>query len=116
MTSRSVPRVEWFQFFDEFTRRHRNAPATVMVFGEGRGIRSETRTLPLNGIMTDRSAKTLSIGLGGPDSDSADHDVEHPVRVWIEMMDGGEEVALAIESESGVQTVVEVASGRTAGT
>ena len=86
-----------------------------MVFGAAEGRNSETLELPLNGIMTDRLSKTLSIGLGGPQSEIADHAVEQPVRVWIEITDGGDEVALAIESETGLQTVVEVASARTPG-
>jgi hypothetical protein len=112
MANRSVPRAEWHRFFDEFTRRHREAPVSVTVVGENLGAQHEARKLPLNGIVADRFGKELSIALGGTHGSNIDHPVDRPMRVWVELDRDGKEIAVEIESEGGIQTIVELFDAR----
>lgn len=107
MINRHVPRAEWFRFFQGFTQRHRDTPVSVTVAGEQIGVHREARRLPFGGIVADRLGTELSIVLGGPDGPNVDHPVEEPVRVWVEMEDAGDEIALEIESQNGMRTIVE---------
>jgi hypothetical protein len=108
MMNRNVPRAEWYRFFDDFTRRHREALVNVTVVGEKLGAQHEARELPLNGIVADRFGKALSIALGGANGPNIDHPIDRPVRVWVEMDESGEEIAIEIESENGTQTILEL--------
>jgi Family of unknown function (DUF5335) len=108
MTNRSVPRAEWYRFFEDFTRRHREALVNVTVVGEKLGAQHEARELPLNGIVADRFGKQVSIALGGATGSNIDHPIERPVRVWVEMDESGTEIAVEIESENGLQTILEL--------
>lgn len=109
MANRSVPRAEWHRFFDEFTRRHREASVSVTVVGEKLGAQHEARRLPLNGIVADRFGKEISIALGGPEGSNIDHPVDRPMRVWVELDGDGNEIAVEIESDGGIQTILELA-------
>lgn len=108
MTNRNVPRAEWYRFFEDFTRRHREALVNVTVVGEKLGAQHEARELPLNGIVADRFGKHLSIALGNAAGSNIDHPIDRPVRVWVEMDQNGNEIALEIESETGLQTILEL--------
>jgi hypothetical protein len=110
MINRSVPYRDWFEFFGGFTRRHRGEPVTVTVAGEAIGVHREARHLPLGGIVADRNCESLSILIGGPTGGSVGHPIEDPVWVWLELDDAGNEVALEIESQDGLRTIVELAA------
>jgi Family of unknown function (DUF5335) len=114
MKNRSVPRAEWYRFFDDFSRRHREELVDVTVFGNQLGAQHEARQLPLNGIVADRFGKELSIVLGGAEGANVDHPVDRPVRVWVEEDERGDEVAVAIESENEVRTILELSAGSAA--
>lgn len=109
MANRSVPRAEWYRFFDDFTRRHHEASVSVTVVGERLGAQHEARALPLNGIVADRFGTKISIVLGGAQGSNIDHPVDRPARVWVELDGDGKEIAVEIEAENGVQTIVELA-------
>jgi hypothetical protein len=111
MKNRNVPRSEWYRFFEDFTRRHREVLVDVLVISEKLGAQHEARQLPLNGIVADRFGGAISIVLGGPEGANVDHPIDRPARVWVEEDGLGGEVAVAIESEDGVQTIVELSAG-----
>lgn len=102
MINRSVPYRDWFDFFCGFSQRHRGEAVTVTVAGETIGVHREAHKLPLGGIVADRTGQSLSILIGGP--------VEEPVWVWLETDDAGNDVALEIESQNGLRTIVELAA------
>jgi hypothetical protein len=108
MSNRNVPRTEWYRFFGDFSRRHLDTPVSVIVVGERLGAQQEIRGLPLNGIVADRFGNAISITLGGPTGANVDHPIERPVEVWVEIDAQGNEVAVEIESEDGVQTILEL--------
>lgn len=110
MINRSVPYRDWFDFFCGFSQRHRGEAVTVTVAGETIGVHREAHKLPLGGIVADRTGQSLSILIGGPRGGNVDHPVEEPVWVWLETDDAGNDVALEIESQNGLRTIVELAA------
>jgi uncharacterized protein DUF5335 len=113
MKNREVPREEWPKFFEELERRHRNARVTVRVLHPELGSQVEARDLPLTGVAFDPTGRgSIEVLLGGRPGTNLEHDVPAPQRVLAELSDDGTEVALDIQSEGGVQTLLEFAASR----
>lgn len=109
MRNRLVPKSEWFQFFDEFSRRHQGRPATVHVFSPRFGSQVEARNMPLMGVVSRADTKgAISIHLGSaPPRSNIEHEIEEPRQVWVELSEEGIEEALEVESQDGTKTVVQ---------
>lgn len=109
MQNRLVPRTEWFQFFDGFSRRHLGKLATVHIFSPKIGSQVEARNMPLEGIVSPADANgPISIHLGSaPPRSNLEHEIQEPSQVWVELSEGGAEEALEIESRDGTKTVVQ---------
>lgn len=109
MRNRLVPRSEWFQFFDEFSRRHRGRATTVHVLSPKIGSQVEARDMPLEGIVAGADATgPISIYLGSaPPRSNIEHEVQDPRQVWVERSKRGGEEVLDIESEDGTKTLVQ---------
>jgi hypothetical protein len=109
MPNRLVPRSEWFQFFDKFSRRHRGSATTVRVLSPRIGSQVEARDMPLEGIVSREDATgAISIHLGSaPPRSNIEHEIEEPRQVWVELSDGGAEKALEVESQDGTKTMLE---------
>src|ERR1700736_3449436 len=100
MRDRQVPRAEWFSFFREFSERHADSPATVRILSPRFGCQVEARDLPLEGIVADHMGRgPISIHMGRESERHLEHEVEHPIQVWVELAENGAEEALDIESE-----------------
>ena len=113
MKDREVPREEWPKFFQDLERRRRNAPVTVRVLHPELGDQVEARELPLTGVAFDSTgAGSIELLLGGRPGTNLEHDVPAPKRVLAELSDDGTPIALDIQSENGVQTLVEFAPSR----
>jgi len=107
MPNRSVPRSEWFRFFEGFSRRHDGWLVTVRVLHPSFGSQVEARDLPLEGIVSAADAKgPISIHLGGSVTSNIEHEIEDPRQVWVEVAETGAEEALGIVSEDGTKTIV----------
>ena len=110
MRNRLVPRSEWVQFFEEFSRRYRGWLVTVRVLAPSIGSQVEARDLPLEGLESSADASgAISVYLGGTRS-NLEHEVEAPRQVWVEIGDGGAEEAIGIVSEDGTKTILEFRS------
>ena len=109
MQNRLVPRTEWYRFFREFSRRHEGTPATVRVLDPRLGSQVEARDLPLEGIVSPADARgSISILLGRSADPNLEHEVIDPRQVWVELSEEGGEEALAVISEDGTRTIVEL--------
>ena len=107
MRDRQVPRAEWFNFFRGFSERHADSPATVRILSPRFGCQVEARDLPLEGIVAGRvSGAPISIHMGREAERHLEHEVEHPIQVWVELAGDGAEDALDIESDDGTKTLV----------
>jgi len=104
-SNRRIERAEWTKFFEGFSRRHRERPATLEVLG-GQGAQTEVRGLPLAGIACDQGGRAITLFFGSESGPQLEHPVEAPKEVWVELVGGGVEAALEIESEGGMKTIL----------
>ena len=110
MQNRLVPRTEWYRFFDGFSRRHEGALATVRVLDPRLGSQIEARDLPLEGIVSCADARgPISIHLGRSGDRNLEHEIASPRQIWVELSELGAEEAIAVISEDGTRTIVELA-------
>lgn len=108
MRNRLVPRSEWHRFFQDFSRRHEDWLATVLVVSAGLGPQVESSDLPLEGIVADPAGHgPISIHMGRSPQRHIEHEVENPTQVWIELSEEGAEKAVQIESMDGTKTILE---------
>jgi hypothetical protein len=114
MRNRLVPRSEWSQFFDEFSRRHQGWATTVWVLNPKLGSQVEARDMPLEGIVSSADATgPISLHLGSaPPRSNIEHEIEDPRQVWVELSEEGAEEALDVESEDGTKTVIQLRAAR----
>lgn len=109
MPTQEIPREEWNNFFDAFSRQHKGWLATLEVFAPDIGAQEEARELPLEGISIaseDGSAEAIAISLGKTPEDHITHTVTEPQHVWLEQTSGGANAALEIESTNETKTLL----------
>jgi hypothetical protein len=105
--TREIPRSDWREFFDGFSRRHGGWLVTVEILDRKLGAQVEVEERPLRGISADRGGADPDVEImtgTGPD-DSFTHIVSHPTRVQVEEL-GGAEAALEIASRDEGTTLV----------
>ena len=102
-----VPRKRWPQFFDEFSRRHDGWRVDVEVLMGQRGAQYEVSDLPFFGAtVVLEDSPSITIELGGRETDNVEHRIGDVRRVWVESLADGRDVALDIESEGGRKTIL----------
>jgi hypothetical protein len=102
MPTKEIPREEWSNFFDVFSRQHEGWLATLEIFGPEVGAQEEAHELPLEGISISSEGSggtAIAISLGKTPEDHVTHTVTTPEHVWLEQTSGGANAALEIESE-----------------
>jgi hypothetical protein len=109
MQTREIPRKEWGNFFDSFSRDHEGWLATLEVFGSEIGAQEEAHELPLEGVSIaseTNESETIAISMGKTAEVHVSHDVQKPTHVWLEQTDQGASAALEIESEDQTKTLL----------
>ncbi|HET6892974.1 MAG TPA: DUF5335 family protein [Pyrinomonadaceae bacterium] len=108
MATQSIPREQWNNFFDSFSRQHEGWLATLEVFDNDIGAQEQAHELPLSGISLS-SAKdedSIALMLGKEPGDHITHIIEEPEQVWIEKTADGVNAALEIESKDQTKTLL----------
>ena len=108
MPTEAIPREQWNNFFDSFSRQHEGWLATLEVFGNDLGAQQEARELPLSGISLS-SAKdegSIALSLGKEPEDHVTHIIYEPEQVWVETTSDGVNAALEIESKDQTKTLL----------
>lgn len=108
MSTQSIPREQWNNFFDSFSRQHEGWLATLEVFDNDIGAQEQARELPLSGISLS-SAKdedSIALMLGREPEDHITHIIEEPEQVWVEKTVDGVNAALEIESKDQTKTLL----------
>ncbi|HEX9302915.1 MAG TPA: DUF5335 family protein [Thermoanaerobaculia bacterium] len=107
MVTREIPREEWPEFFEEFTRRHEGWLVTVENFGD-LGAQVEEHERPLKGIFAEGKKETPAVEIltGATLDETFTHAVAHPTRVRVEETPEGAESALEIQSRDEGTTLV----------
>ena len=103
MPTQEIPREDWSNFFDVFSRQHEGWLATLEVFGPEVGAQEEAHELPFEGISIasgGNGADAIAINLGKTPEDHVTHTITKPEHVWLEQTSGGANAALEIESEN----------------
>jgi hypothetical protein len=105
METREIPRADWAQFLDAFSRRHEGWLATLRILGD-LGAAVEADSLPLEGVTVDgKRGGAIAVALGRSPTDRVEHLVPSPTRVLIEEADRAE-LALEIESRDGEKALL----------
>jgi hypothetical protein len=111
MNTKEIPRQDWTQFFDQFSKEHQKWIVTVEVLGRDIGAQEEVTRLPLGGISAEvKPAKTtIEIIAGHRDAEPEKHVtriIEAPKRVLFKQPEEPGDEAIDVESEDGHMTLV----------
>jgi hypothetical protein len=108
MSLKEIPRAEWRDFFNNFSRQHEGWLATLEVFGPEIGAQEEAHELPFEGVSVDEDSEhaAIEISLGAFEKDHVTHKIEQPAHVWLEQADGRASAALEIESGDDSKTLL----------
>ena len=108
MRTIEIPRKQWSDRLDEFTRMHEGWPVALDILGESIGAQSEFHLLSLAGVTAEPcDGGTISITATLPAGGFLTHTIHSPVRVFIETTDAGADAALAIESADGTKAILQ---------
>jgi hypothetical protein len=110
---REIPREEWAEFLEGFSRQHEGWLVTVEVLGEGVGAQVEAEAKPLAGITAEPNGGgegSISITVGRTPAGRVTHNVASPTHVRIEQAENGADMALQVESSGGATTLVRLRS------
>jgi Family of unknown function (DUF5335) len=110
---REIPREEWAEFLDSFSRQHEGWLVTIEVLGEEIGSQVEAEAKPLEGITAELKGggkDSISINVGLNPSEHVTHNITAPTHVRIEQAENGADMALQIESEGGATTLLRLRS------
>src|SRR3989440_10766309 len=109
MQTQEIPRQEWNNFFDSFSRQHEGWLATLEVFGFDVGAQEEAHELPLEGVSVASEAdksESIAINMGKTPEDHVSHTITKPQHVWLEKTDDRADAALEIESAGDSKTLL----------
>ena len=104
MSIRHIPRAEWKEFFDSFSREHRGWLVTTQVSDASGVSEVEARELPLAGITaetTDPGEPTIEVMLRAPHQAHLTHTIRNPFSVRLFETEEHAHAALSIESLDG---------------
>jgi hypothetical protein len=94
-TTKQIPRAEWSEYFERFTRQHlgEHEPETVTieVVSPQAGDQFETTTVRLLGIAYDAKSQAVQVL-----TEDLDHTVPNPAEIWV------------VEEEAGFISTVEL--------
>lgn len=111
MKTTDIPRPRWQTFLDEFSRIHLGQRVRLWAAGPTHGLLREAVDLPLVGVCADRSAHgcdRIDVIVGDSPAAHVTRAVRCPCGVRVSTDDGGEDMALQIDSEDGSSTFLDL--------
>lgn len=109
MKTREIPREEWNQFFDSFSRQHEDWLVTLEVLGQEIGAQVEEHDLSFGGIVNEWDeihGNQIVIMLGTKPQDHISHTIDRPEQVFLEQTDEGADVALLVRAADGITALL----------
>jgi hypothetical protein len=111
MATRTIPREQWRQELDLFSREHEGTQARLQVTGGG-ASQTEARDLPFHGASLDSpQSSRIEISMGDQPDDHLTHEIPDAVSVSIDDTErpGGR---LEVRAADGSTTTVEFKSSK----
>jgi hypothetical protein len=109
MKTKQIPKNEWPDFFDSFSRQHEGWLVTLEILGSEIGAQFEGRQLAFEGIVAEgeeAQGNEIAIMIGAKPDDHITHSISKPAQVSLEQTDEGADAALAIKSADGVTALL----------
>ena len=109
MKTKEIPRNEWQQVFNIFSRQHEGWLVTLEILGPEIGAQVEERGLAFQGIVNEGDevqGNEILIMFGAKPDDHITHSISNPATVSLEQTDEGADAALAIKSADGVTALL----------
>src|SRR4051812_10614323 len=107
----SIPRDQWRQELDSFSRSHDGWLVKVRVTersGDARP-RIEAQYVPLSGLSVDRGdPPTIDVMVGEDTDRHLTHQIEHVQRIDVEKTGAGVIAAIVMTAEDGTETAIEL--------
>jgi hypothetical protein len=109
MRTTEIPRDQWMQALDQFSKEHQGWIITMELVGVDVGDQITATNLPLVGVSADvkDGENRIAIMVGDRPDAHVTHVVESPTRVWIEKSDDPRYDAIAVEDKEGHKIIVE---------
>ena len=107
--TRDIPRDQWREELDSFSRQHEGWLATLEVLSADVGAQEEGRELPFAGVSLSSGGdetEAISIDLGTKPDEHVSHAISRPTAVWLEQTEEGANAALEIEVADGTKTLL----------
>jgi hypothetical protein len=108
MKTLEIPRAQWTDQLNDFTRIHEGWLVSVDILGPEIGVQPEIRNLPLIGISADRVDRdgSIAISVARTPSEHLTHIIQDVARIYIERADNGADAAVEIQSRDGTTTLM----------
>ena len=108
MKTREIPRGEWREFADSFSRQHAGWLVTLEELDPELGAQEIARDLPLVGITADREPDhdEMNVIVAESRDRHATHRVIAPAHLYLLINDEGADQALEAESSEGTKTIL----------
>ena len=109
MKTKEIPKDEWPEFFDRFSRQYEGWLVTLEILAADIGAQVEEQNLAFEGIVHEWDAiqgNEIMIMVGAKPDNHITHSISHPVQVSLEQTDEGADAALAIKSAGGTTALL----------
>jgi hypothetical protein len=109
MPTREIPRKEWVEFFNNFSRNHKGWTVNMEVFGTEIGAQLEAHEMPLEGVIADLKVTgrdQIAILIEESPQKHLVHSINHPEHVRVEKEESNSEMVIQIQAEDGFTTLL----------
>ncbi len=111
MKTREIPRDNWIQFCEDWSRMYDGWLVNVQVQGAGtEGGHYEAKDMPFHGISYERKGPdhdNLVVFVDRGTQEDVTRTVDHPTHFRVEQKDDGTDQGLEIEAQDGTRTIVQ---------
>jgi hypothetical protein len=106
---RDIPREEWKEFLETFSRQHEGWLVTIEVVGAETGAQIEAEEKPLDSITVELKGgggDSISIAVGITPVERVEHSIMSPTHVRVEQAESGADMTLQVESQDRATTLL----------
>lgn len=111
MNTQQISRKQWKPFLDDFSQQHAGRIVSVESIGKKFGVQANARNLPLIGLTAESHADgaiEIQIIVGDSPAAYIAHVIRHPTALRSAEENGRGVMALQIESQEGVTTLLQI--------